>query len=236
MKIGHKQENIIKKDLILINDDWKEFLSQEFEKAYFANIKKNYILALKNGAIIYPPPKLTFNAFNLTPLKDLKVIIIGQDPYHQPFQAMGLSFSVPIGIKIPPSLQNIFKELKSDLNIPPCQNGDLSKWARQGVLLLNSILSVEASKPASHFYFGWQEFTNNVIKRLSDDKKGLIFLLWGNFARSKKYLINTSKHFILEAPHPSPLARNSFLGCRHFSKTNKILLSIGKDIIDWDLN
>ncbi|EGK7561182.1 uracil-DNA glycosylase [Campylobacter coli] len=221
---------------IKINDDWKEFLKEEFNKNYFLEIKKCYIQALNNNAIIYPPANLTFNAFNLTPLDGLKIILLGQDPYHQPNQAMGLSFSVPYGVKIPPSLLNIYKELKTDLDIEPSKSGDLSSWAKQGILLLNSILSVEAGKPASHSSWGWQEFSDAVISKLSLEKSGLIFMLWGNYAKSKKALIDTSKHFILEAAHPSPLARTGFLGCKHFSKANEILRNLGKNPINWQLD
>lgn len=221
---------------IKINDDWKEFLKEEFNKNYFLEIKKRYIQALNNNAIIYPPANLTFNAFNLTPLDGLKIVLLGQDPYHQPNQAMGLSFSVPYGVKIPPSLLNIYKELKTDLNIEPSKSGDLSSWAKQGILLLNSILSVEAGKPASHSSWGWQEFSDAVISKLSLEKSGLIFMLWGNYAKSKKALIDTSKHFILEAAHPSPLARTGFLGCKHFSKANEILRNLGKNPINWQLD
>lgn len=221
---------------IKINDDWKEFLKEEFNKNYFLEIKKRYIQALNNNAIIYPPANLTFNAFNLTPLDRLKIVLLGQDPYHQPNQAMGLSFSVPYGVKIPPSLLNIYKELKTDLSIEPSKSGDLSSWAKQGILLLNSILSVEAGKPASHSSWGWQEFSDAVISKLSLEKSGLIFMLWGNYAKSKKALIDTSKHFILEAAHPSPLARTGFLGCKHFSKANEILRNLGKNPINWQLD
>ncbi|CDG56709.1 Uracil-DNA glycosylase, family 1 [Campylobacter coli 76339] len=221
---------------IKINDDWKEFLKEEFNKNYFLEIKKRYIQALNNNAIIYPPANLTFNAFNLTPLDELKIVLLGQDPYHQPNQAMGLSFSVPYGVKIPPSLLNIYKELKTDLDIEPSKSGDLSSWAKQGILLLNSILSVEAGKPASHSSWGWQEFSDAVISKLSLEKSGLIFMLWGNYAKSKKALIDTNKHFILEAAHPSPLARTGFLGCKHFSKANEILRNLGKNPINWQLD
>ncbi|EAH7654581.1 uracil-DNA glycosylase [Campylobacter jejuni] len=221
---------------IKINDDWKEFLKEEFNKNYFLEIKKRYIQALNNNAIIYPPANLTFNAFNLTPLDELKIVLLGQDPYHQPNQAMGLSFSVPYGVKIPPSLLNIYKELKTDLNIEPSKSGDLSSWAKQGILLLNSIFSVEAGKPASHSSWGWQEFSDAVISKLSLEKSGLIFMLWGNYAKSKKALIDTNKHFILEAAHPSPLARTGFLGCKHFSKANEILRNLGKNPINWKLD
>lgn len=221
---------------IKINDDWKEFLKEEFNKNYFLEIKKRYIQALNNNAIIYPPANLTFNAFNLTPLDELKIVLLGQDPYHQPNQAMGLSFSVPYGVKIPPSLLNIYKELKTDLDIEPSKSGDLSSWTKQGILLLNSILSVEAGKPASHSSWGWQEFSDAVISKLSLEKSGLIFMLWGNYAKSKKALIDTNKHFILEAAHPSPLARTGFLGCKHFSKANEILRNLGKNPINWQLD
>ncbi|HEB9338205.1 TPA: uracil-DNA glycosylase [Campylobacter coli] len=221
---------------IKINNDWKEFLKEEFNKNYFLEIKKRYIQALNNNAIIYPPANLTFNAFNLTPLDKLKIVLLGQDPYHQPNQAMGLSFSVPYGVKIPPSLLNIYKELKTDLDIEPSKSGDLSSWAKQGILLLNSILSVEAGKPASHSSWGWQEFSDAVISKLSLEKSGLIFMLWGNYAKSKKALIDTNKHFILEAAHPSPLARTGFLGCKHFSKANEILRNLGKNPINWQLD
>ncbi len=221
---------------IKINNDWKEFLKEEFNKNYFLEIKKRYIQALNNNAIIYPPANLTFNAFNLTPLDGLKIVLLGQDPYHQPNQAMELSFSVPYGVKIPPSLLNIYKELKTDLDIEPSKSGDLSSWAKQGILLLNSILSVEAGKPASHSSWGWQEFSDAVISKLSLEKSGLIFMLWGNYAKSKKALIDTNKHFILEAAHPSPLARTGFLGCKHFSKANEILRNLGKNPINWKLD
>ncbi|EAL3833223.1 uracil-DNA glycosylase, partial [Campylobacter upsaliensis] len=202
---------------------------------YFLDIKRQYIETLKAGKNIYPPANLTFNAFNLTPLNSLKIVLLGQDPYHKQNQAMGLSFSVPKGVPIPPSLRNIFKELNADLGVKIPQNGDLSAWARQGVLLLNAIFSVEENKPLSHSLWGWQEFSDNIIKKLSLEKEGLIFILWGKFAQSKKSLIDTRKHFILEAAHPSPLARQGFLGCRHFSKSNALLEKLGKEPIKWDL-
>ena len=221
---------------IAMSEEWKDFLKPLFYEASFKSLREHYISEVQAGALIYPPAKLTFNAFNLTPLSKLKVILLGQDPYHKPAQAMGLSFSVPRGIALPPSLRNIFKELQSDLGLSMSASGDLSSWAAQGVLLLNSILSVEAHKPASHTRVGWQEFTDGVISRLSEQKDSLVFLLWGNYARAKKTLINTDKHFVLEAAHPSPLARSGFLGCKHFSKTNKILIKLGKKPINWDLN
>ncbi|EAI8667656.1 uracil-DNA glycosylase [Campylobacter upsaliensis] len=225
----------IKLDKIKINADWLEFLEEEFKKPYFLDIKRQYIETLKAGKNIYPPANLTFNAFNLTPLNSLKIVLLGQDPYHKQNQAMGLSFSVPKGVPIPPSLRNIFKELNADLGVKIPQNGDLSAWARQGVLLLNAIFSVEENKPLSHSLWGWQEFSDQIIKKLSFEKEGLIFLLWGKFAQNKKDLIDTKKHFILEAAHPSPLARKGFLGCRHFSKCNAILQNLGKEPIKWDL-
>lgn len=221
---------------IKINLDWRKFLQEEFEKPYFLDIERHYSQALKQGKIIYPPAKLIFNALNLTPLNQVKIILLGQDPYHAPHQAMGLSFSVPKGVKIPPSLLNIYKELHDDLGIKITKSGDLSFWATQGVLLLNAIFSVEAHKPASHKNWGWQKFSDAIIKKLSLKKKGLIFILWGNYAKSKKVLIDIEKHFILEAAHPSPLARKGFLGCKHFSKSNALLRKIGKDEIQWDLN
>ncbi|HED8511454.1 TPA: uracil-DNA glycosylase [Campylobacter upsaliensis] len=225
----------IKLDKIKINVDWLEFLEEEFKKPYFLDIKRQYIETLKAGKNIYPPANLTFNAFNLTPLNSLKIVLLGQDPYHKQNQAMGLSFSVPKGVPIPPSLRNIFKELNADLGVKIPQNGDLSAWARQGVLLLNAIFSVEENKPLSHSLWGWQEFSDQIIKKLSFEKEGLIFILWGKFAQSKKSLIDTRKHFILEAAHPSPLARQGFLGCRHFSKSNALLEKLGKEPIKWDL-
>lgn len=219
-----------------MNEDWKGFLKDEFYKPYFAGIKTRYINELALGATLYPPAKLTFNAFNLTPLNSLKIVLLGQDPYHQRGQAMGLSFSVPEGVRLPPSLRNIFKERMDDVGVAMSDNGDLSAWARQGVLLLNSVLCVIANQPASCAHWGWQEFTDAVISKLSAQKEGLIFLLWGNYARAKKTLIDTSKHYILEAAHPSPLARTGFLGCKHFSKSNAILQNLGKSPINWDNN
>ena len=220
---------------VKIEPGWKELLKNEFEKEYFARLVESLHEQKRNGVVIYPSGSKIFNAFNLTPLSELKIVLLGQDPYHQPNQAMGLSFSVPCGVKIPPSLLNIYKELKADLNIEPSKSGDLSSWAKQGVLLLNSILSVEAGKPASHSSWGWQEFSDAVISKLSLEKSGLIFILWGNYAKSKKALIDTKKHFILEAAHPSPLARTGFLGCKHFSKANEILKNLGKKPINWQL-
>lgn len=187
------------------------------------------------GKTIYPPGKLIFNAFNTTPFHDVKVVIIGQDPYHQPGQAMGLSFSVPDGVRIPASLRNIYKELKSDVHVEIQTHGNLTAWALQGVFMLNAMLTVEHGNAGSHRKIGWQSFTDAVIRKLSDEREGLIFMLWGNFAKSKKPLIDELKHHVLEAVHPSPLAGGAFLGCRHFSKTNDLLDKQGLTPIDWTL-
>ena len=220
---------------VKIESSWKEALKDEFEKPYFVEMAARLHAEKQAGAVIYPPGKLIFNSFDLTPLDQVKVVILGQDPYHGPGQAEGLSFSVPHGVTPPPSLKNIYKEIESDLGITLQKDGSLEGWARQGVFLLNAILTVRAGQAASHSKIGWSEFTDAVIKTLSDRKEGLVFLLWGNFAKSKKVLIDTSKHYVLEAAHPSPLAGGAFFGCRHFSKTNEILRARGLDPIDWSL-
>jgi uracil-DNA glycosylase len=218
---------------IQIEAGWKSALQTEFGQAYFASIKEHLLDAKQRNLTVYPPGPLIFNAFKLTPWHEVKVVILGQDPYHNPGEAMGLSFSVPQGVAIPPSLRNIFKEINRDLALPVPTTGDLSHWAKQGVLLLNAMLTVEKNKPASHKDIGWQIFTDAVIKVISDQKTGVVFLLWGRFAQSKKTLIDGSKHHILEAAHPSPLARDAFNGCKHFSKTNMLLSQAGKQEIDW---
>jgi uracil-DNA glycosylase len=221
-------ENLIN---VQIEASWKEVLADEFSKPYFAEIKQ-FLLAEKNAdKTIFPPGPLIFNAFNSTPFDAVRVVILGQDPYHNPGEAMGLCFSVPKGIRVPPSLVNIYKEIQSDLGYTPPKHGDLSAWSKQGVLLLNAILTVESGKAASHQKIGWQTFTDAVIKCISDKKEGIVFMLWGKFAQGKKILIDASKHTILEAAHPSPLAGNAFQGCRHFSKANAVL----KNPIDWAL-
>ena len=220
---------------VKIEKSWKEALKDEFLSPYFENLKAKLIIS-KKYVTVFPPSNLIFNAFNLTPFNKVKVVILGQDPYHGNNQAMGLSFSVPKGVKIPPSLINIYKEIYDDLGISEPNSGDLTYWAKQGVLLLNASLSVEKGKPNSHKDFGWHLFSDAVIKKISDEKNGVIFLLWGNFAKNKANLIDQNKHFILTAPHPSPLARGGFFGCKHFSKTNEILKKLGKSPIDWDLN
>lgn len=214
---------------------WKKELENEFDQPYFNQIRQFLSEVQKRKIKTYPPNNLIFNAFDQTPFDKVKVVIIGQDPYHQPGQAMGLCFSVPKGVRAPASLRNIYLELKRDLGIEPAAHGDLTHWAKQGVFLLNAILTVEAGKAASHSKIGWENFTTAVIKRLSEKKQHLVFLLWGNFARSKKELIDLNKHTVLQSVHPSPLAGGKFIGCGHFSKTNEILAGNGFQPIDWNL-
>ena len=218
-----------------IEESWKQVLSDEFEKPYFQEMAAFLHQRKEQGAVIYPRGRDIFKAFELTPFDRVKVVILGQDPYHNPGQAMGLSFSVPDEVPAPPSLKNIFKEIESDLGVRLSGRHNLVKWASQGVLMLNASLTVEAGAPNSHSRIGWQTFTDAVIERLSAGREGLVFLLWGNFARAKRELIDTSRHYVLEAPHPSPLARGAFFGCRHFSRTNEILARQGKTPIDWQL-
>ena len=220
---------------VKIESSWKAALAGEFEKPYFAALVRFLHQEKEAGKKIYPPGSLIFRAFELTPVSEVKVVILGQDPYHNPGEAMGLSFSVPDGVRMPPSLRNIYQEIGQDLGIRMSGSPNLEKWARQGVLLLNSILTVEAGKAASHRGIGWQEFTDAVIRYLSDNCSGIVFLLWGNFAKAKASLIDTTRHHVLTAAHPSPLAGGAFFGCRHFSRTNQILLSEGKTPIDWQI-
>src|SRR5690606_33202055 len=213
---------------VKIEPSGKEVLKEEFGKPYF----KNRVELVKNeyqSHTIYPPGKQIFSAFDHTPCDDVKVVIIGQDPYHGAGQAHGLSFSVPEGIKQPPSLKNIFKELDSDLGIPAVQSGNLERWAEQGVLLLNATLTVRASQAGSHQNKGWEEFTDAAIQKLSDEKEHLVFILWGAYAQKKGSIIDSSKHFIIKSPHPSPFsAHNGFFGSKPFSKTNSYLKSVGR--------
>jgi len=218
-----------------MEQSWKEALKDEFEKDYFIKLVGRLHEEKASGKIIFPPGAMIFKAFDLCPLDKLKVVILGQDPYHGYGQAMGLSFSVPDGVPAPPSLKNIFKEIESDLGIRMSGNTNLEPWARQGVLLLNAVLTVRSGEPTSHSSLGWQDFTDAVIKTISDRCSGVVFLLWGNYARSKASLIDCSRHRILEAAHPSPLARGAFFGCRHFSRTNNILEAEGKAPINWQL-
>lgn len=219
-----------------IEDSWKEVLHEEFEKPYFSELKE-FLLDEKAKFNVFPPGGLIFNAFRLTPFENVKVVILGQDPYHGPGQAHGLCFSVPSGIPAPPSLINIFKEIERDLGYPVPLSGCLECWAMQGVLLLNATLTVRANQPGSHQHRGWENFTNAVIKKLSHSRVGLVFILWGKFAQEKESLIDCNKHYILKAAHPSPFsAYNGFFGCRHFSKTNEILRKHGLDEIDWRIH
>ncbi|HNW48154.1 MAG: uracil-DNA glycosylase [Bacteroidales bacterium] len=220
---------------VQIESSWKELLSDEFEKPYFVSLSEYLKREKLSGIKIYPKGPDIFNAFNMTPVQNVKVVILGQDPYHGPGQAHGLSFSVPEGVALPPSLQNIYKELFTDLGIKPANSGSLVKWAQQGVFLLNAVLTVRAGEAASHSKIGWMEFTDAVISKLSKERDGIVFMLWGNFAKGKRDLIDTSRHFILEAPHPSPLARGGFFGCRHFSKANEFIKSKGKEPVNWAL-
>ena len=220
---------------VKIEQSWKDALAGEFEKPYFASLVRFLHHEKAAGKKIFPPGSQIFKAFELTPVDKLKVVILGQDPYHGPGQAHGLSFSVPAGIPAPPSLKNIFKEIESDLGVKMSGYPDLEKWARQGVLLLNAVLTVRAGMAASHSKIGWEEFTDAVIRYISDNCEGVVFLLWGNFARSKSALIDRSRHHVLEAAHPSPLARGAFFGSRHFSQTNALLSAQGKTPIDWVL-
>lgn len=215
-----------------IEESWKETLLEEFHKPYFQELK-NFLTEEKQQNVVYPPGPLIFNAFNNTPFDQVKIVILGQDPYHGPGQANGLCFSVSNGIKHPPSLVNIFKEMQKDLNVPYPRTGDLSGWAKQGVLLLNTTLTVRAHTPASHQAKGWEDFTDAVIRSLSEKRQGIVFMLWGRHAQNKKPLIDTTKHFILEAAHPSPYSANGFFGCRHFSKANYLLQQNGQMPVNW---
>jgi len=222
---------------IKLDESWKRHLGDEFSKEYMIELKKFLAAEYKKGKKIFPRGDEYFAAFNLTPFDQVKVVILGQDPYHGPGQAHGLSFSVRNGVDFPPSLQNIFKELKSDLGIDRPLTGDLSKLAKQGVLLLNSVLTVEQSKAASHQSRGWEMFTDAVIRALNDQKEGLVFVLWGAYAQKKAAFVDRKKHLIIESPHPSPLsAHRGFFGTKPFSKINTYLQSRGLTPIDWRLD
>lgn len=220
---------------VKIENSWKAALAGEFEKPYFESLVRFLHQEKASGKVIYPPGSLIFRAFELTPVSAVKVVILGQDPYHNPGEAMGLSFSVPDWVRMPPSLRNIYKEIEDDLGVRMSGRPNLEGWARQGVLLLNSILTVEGGRAASHRGIGWEQFTDAVIRYISDNCSGVVFLLWGNYAKAKSALIDTTRHFVLTAAHPSPLAGGAFFGCRHFSKTNQILASEGKTPIQWQL-
>ena len=219
---------------VSIHESWEKVLHDEFEKPYFQELK-SFLLEEKKTAVVYPKGSQIFSAFNRTPFDQIKVIIIGQDPYHGPGQANGLCFSVSPGIRKPPSLVNIFKELESDLGIPIPESGNLEPWADQGVLLLNATLTVRAGQAGSHQKRGWETFTDNVIHKISEQKENVVFLLWGSFAQGKAELIDSNKHLILKAAHPSPLARGAFFGSKPFSKTNAFLKLKGIPEINWTL-
>jgi uracil-DNA glycosylase len=220
---------------VKIEASWKEELKQEFTKPYFLQVAAHLKTEKATGAVVYPPGSLIFNAFEQTPFDKLRVVILGQDPYHGPGQAHGLSFSVPDGVPPPPSLVNIYKELHSDIGIPISKKGNLTRWAEQGVLLLNAALTVRANEPASHAKIGWMDFTDAVIKRISSEKKGIVFLLWGRFAQDKQVLVDETRHHVLKAAHPSPFsADKGFFGCKHFSRTNDLLKVQGFPAIDWN--
>ena len=222
---------------VKIESSWKAVLQSEFDKPYFEAITLFIKEEKAKGKTIYPPGPFFFNAFNTTPFSELKLVILGQDPYHNPHQAHGLSFSVPKGIPPPPSLANIYKEIHNDLGLPIPQSGNLEQWAKQGVLLLNASLTVEANQPMSHSKIGWHIFTDAVIKTISEKKEKVVFLLWGSFAKSKLEFIDHNKHLILTAAHPSPLsAYNGFFGCKHFSKANEWLIQNGLAAIDWTIS
>ena len=218
-----------------IEESWKLVLSDEFNAPYFSDLK-DFLITEKSKYVVYPPGKFIFNAFKHTPFDKVKVVIIGQDPYHGKGQAHGLCFSVPSDIAQPPSLVNIFKELHQDLELPIPRHGNLEKWADRGVLLLNATLTVRANQAGSHQNKGWETFTDSVIRKISESRTGIVFLLWGRYAQAKETLIDTGKHYVLKAAHPSPFsAFNGFFGCRHFSKTNDILVHNGLEPIDWSL-
>jgi uracil-DNA glycosylase len=221
---------------VKIEPSWKEILRSEFNKPYFQQIVLHLKTERSQNKIIYPPGGLIFNAFDTTPLEKVKVVILGQDPYHGAHQAHGLCFSVQNGVPQPPSLVNIFKELHEDVGMKIPDHGNLTKWAEQGVFLLNASLTVRAAEPMSHSKIGWGQFTDTVIKKISEEKEHVVFMLWGKFAQEKRLLIDETKHMVLRAAHPSPLSANAgFFGCRHFSKANEYLASHGIDPIDWAL-
>ncbi len=218
---------------VKIEPSWKEALKEEFDKSYFKNLVE-FVRSEYQSQKVYPPGKLIFSAFDHTPFDKVKVVLIGQDPYHGAGQAHGLSFSVPEGIAQPPSLKNIFKELNTDLGIPIAKSGNLERWADQGILLLNATLTVRASQAGSHQKKGWEEFTDAAIRKLSEEKENLVFILWGAYAQKKGSIIDMEKHFIIKSPHPSPFsAYNGFFGSKPFSKTNSYLKSLGKEEIIW---
>ncbi len=223
-------------DRVQLRPSWKDRIGEEFEKDYMQNLRRFLILEKRAGKIIYPEGKDIFNAMNLISFEKLKVVILGQDPYHGPGQAHGLCFSVKPGVTPPPSLKNIYKELQDDLGIPVSGHGFLKSWAQQGILLLNSVLTVEKNRAASHQGKGWERFTDAIIAKINSEHSGLVFLLWGSYAQKKGRIIDNTKHLVLRSPHPSPLsAHRGFLGNKHFSQTNSYLESRSKEPIHWEL-
>ncbi len=221
---------------IKLEETWKFALEEEFDSAYMADLKKFLVAEKQAGKQIFPKGSEYFRALNLTPLDEVKVVILGQDPYHGAGQAHGLCFSVQPGVRTPPSLVNIYKEMQADLGIAPAKHGFLEHWAEQGVLLLNSVLTVEEGKAAAHQGQGWEKFTDAVIRTVNDECDGVVFILWGSYAQKKASFVDQERHLVLKSAHPSPLsAHNGFLGSRPFSKTNEYLQSIGKDPVDWQL-
>ena len=219
---------------VKIEQSWKDVLASEFEKDYFKQLTDFVRSEYLSGKTIYPEAKNIFNAFNLCPLQNVKVVIIGQDPYHEPGQAHGLCFSVQAGIALPPSLVNIYKEIEQDIGHKSITNGDLTAWAKQGVLLLNSTLTVIAHRAASHAGHGWETFTNAVIKAVAENQKNVVYMLWGSYAQEKAKVVDATQNLILKSAHPSPLsAYRGFFGCRHFSQANEYLIKHGKQPIDW---
>ncbi|MCW8925503.1 MAG: uracil-DNA glycosylase [Xanthomonadales bacterium] len=221
---------------IQLHESWLSRLQDEFDQDYMHELRNFLLTRKQHRAIIYPPGKQIFNALDSTPFDQVRVVILGQDPYHGPGQAHGLCFSVKPGVKVPPSLLNIYREIESDLGIAPPRHGYLQSWAEQGVLLLNAVLTVERGQAGSHQGKGWERFTDSIVQLLNEEREGLVFMLWGNYARQKGAVINRNKHLVLNAPHPSPLsAHQGFFGCRHFSQANQYLESHGQTPIDWSV-
>lgn len=221
-------------DRVQLDASWKALLQPEFEHEYMRQLRAFLLQEKQSGKQVYPAGKDMFNALNSTPFDRVRVVILGQDPYHGPGQAHGLCFSVQQGVEIPPSLRNIYKELASDLGVVPARHGCLQSWASQGVLLLNAVLSVEAGRAGSHQGRGWEQFTDRIIALLNERREHLVFMLWGSHAQKKGQFIDRSRHLVLESPHPSPLsASRGFLGNRHFSRANQYLLAHGRDAVDW---
>lgn len=219
-----------------MHESWLAVLADELEKPHMAELRAFLLSEVAAGRRFYPPPDRVFNALALTPFGEVRVVILGQDPYHGAGQAMGLCFSVPNGVPLPPSLRNIYEELARDVGIPLPTSGDLTPWAEQGVLLLNAVLTVSPGRPASHAGKGWEVFTDRVIRELSERRDGIVFLLWGRYAQTKGAIVDTTRHHVLQAAHPSPYsAANGYFGCRHFSQANSLLTQAGREPIDWRL-